>query len=80
MILSLQDIAPYSLFMNPNPDFGAKDKLMKLINGQDNANVNIVKFGADFVAVGDFYRVYEIDEQHLGTVKAVDPKVIISIK
>ena len=73
--VSFQDIAPYLLFANPSPNFDEIEELGKLKNGQDNVNVNLLRVGEDLVAVGDFARVYTIDEERLTTKQRVDAEV-----
>ena len=63
------------LFANPSPNFDAIEWLEKFKNGQDNVNVNLLRVGEDLVAVGDFARVYTIDEERLTTKQRVDAEV-----
>ncbi|CAD5120844.1 unnamed protein product [Dimorphilus gyrociliatus] len=51
----------YTLFDDTVPRQSLIDRLRSLFNGPDNVNVNIVKFGDDYLAISDFWSKYVID-------------------
>lgn len=74
------DIAPYLLFDITQPKFNRLDRLQQLLHGIDNVNVNIQELknkenGTSFVAVSDFWQVYEIDLSTLKTLKRINAKI-----
>ncbi|CAD5117767.1 unnamed protein product [Dimorphilus gyrociliatus] len=74
------DIAPYLLFDYTTPKFNRFDRLQQLLHGIDNVNVNIHAWkndrnGTSYVAVSDFWQVYEIDMTTLGTLKRINAKI-----
>ena len=74
-------IAPWLMFESVKPPFNEIEKLHALIRGIDNMNVNVVKFkdieskSDSFVALNDFWKIYEIDPGTLQTVRSITATV-----
>ncbi|ESO86260.1 hypothetical protein LOTGIDRAFT_167306 [Lottia gigantea] len=79
--LATDDIAPYLLFEGVIPEFSAYDKMKALMRGIDNMNVNVYKFyneernSSEYVALNDFWKIYEISPWDLTTLGAVTPHI-----
>lgn len=63
----------YTLFDDTIPRQSLIDRLRSLFNGPDNVNVNIVKFGSDYLAISDFWSKYVIDIDRGGTLFRTSP-------
>ncbi|KAK3108235.1 hypothetical protein FSP39_003754 [Pinctada imbricata] len=77
--VSANDIEPWLMFESVTPPFDEIQKLHALIRGIDNMNVNIAKLnsdgGATFVALNDFWKIYEIDPYSLSTTRSLTANV-----
>ncbi|XP_050418492.2 beta,beta-carotene 15,15'-dioxygenase-like [Patella vulgata] len=79
--MATNDIAPYLLFEGVVPPFGSYDKLKALVRGIDNMNVNVYKFFnekeniSEYVALNDFWKIYQISPRDLSTKAAIVPQV-----
>lgn len=69
-------IAPYLLFDSVSPSFTFLERMKAIYHGIDNMNANVVRLprddgGYDYLALSDFWKVYEIFPDRLGTGTAV---------
>lgn len=74
--VSSNTIAPYMLLDQSNPPYGGWERLMSMINGYDNANINVVQYGGKtFHCLSDFWKSYEIKVDTLETLHTVQPPI-----
>lgn len=71
--VELNDVAPYLMFESVDPPFKEKQKIIALLSGLDNANVNIFKVGrpATYLATSDYWRTWQICPRNLTTLGKV---------
>lgn len=71
---AMGDIAPYLMFEGVTPNFNEIQKIEALSRGIDNMNVNVYSFyniderRHHYVALNDFWKVYEIHPNNLTTI------------
>nr|WKB14787.1 BCO1 protein [Sinohyriopsis cumingii] len=74
-------IVPYLLFEGVDPPFNEIEKITALIRGIDNMNVNVYRFydahhhQYQYVALNDYWKVYNFDPKSLSTVKSINAEV-----
>ena len=67
------DIDTYLYLAQPVPEFSIRQKIEQIIKNSDAANVNVLKFGSDYVAVSDTWKMYSINRTNLNTIKPIYP-------
>ena len=70
-----KDIDPYILLAQPIPQFDLWQKAEQILKKNDNVNVNVLKFGQDYVSVTDVSKFYSFNRSNLATIKPIYLKI-----
>ena len=69
------DIDPYLYMAQRVPEFSIRQKIEQIMRNTDSSNVNVLKFGSDYVTVSDYWKVYSFNQTNLITIKPIYPEV-----
>ena len=69
------DIDAYLYMAQPVPEFSMPQKIEQIIRSTDETNVNVFKFGTDYVTVSDTWKVYLFNRTNLNTIKPIYPEI-----
>ena len=73
--MAKRDIDAYMLLAQPIPEFNMLQKAEQIIRNTDNTNVNVFKFGSDYVTMSDIWKVYSFNRTNLNTLKPIYPEI-----
>ena len=59
----------------PVPEFSMPQKIEQFIRSTDETNVNVFKFGTDYVTASDTLKMYSFNRTNLNTIKPIYPEV-----
>ena len=69
------DIDAYMFMAQPVPEFSIPQKIEQIIRSTDATNVNVFKFGSDYVTVSDIWKMYSFNRTNLNTIKPIYPEL-----
>ena len=70
----MNDIAPYLYLSQTKPEFNTLQTMWQFYHGSDNTNININKYGNDYILNGEVWEIYKFNIHNLSDISKVFPE------